>query len=518
MANSKYSEAQIKSFAEKQKEVNSEKISSVVYKKITANTYSVTTATSLADIDGLKNKIAVLKEYENLLCSDAQNSIEIPSGVYKPKELIGCYSYDAPSELKKLNSVFLETIDKISVFIDSVVNADTGGGGGHGGYSAPPTGDIPDGITPTPDGKLEDQIDLPQDDNNTEIPKVTPAIIPDHSSSDNGNNNGGNSGDTTQITNEYQGAKNPGTFFSNDGQTIYDESGNEIGTTQKGRYQVYEVKRDANGNVTAVRISPDGEVPERWIRVTNESGLFVASNNNGQFVIEDGTLNVYDENGNLIGQVGPSKYTVYDVMYNEDGSIRAIRISEDGVVPESWIRVGDGNAIAHMEFVGQTGKYTFNNGFIDIVDANGNVVGSLPSGEYPVYDTRTDENGNVIAIRISMDGEDERWINIYENGEYNGIYSSLDGGTIDYNSSDNKAKVSMFGKGSFIVGGIVGVLAIAAGAHMYIKNKKGEAVDELPEGSYDVYDTRTDVNGNVTDAKISPNGGADGDDEYWVHI
>ena len=134
---------------------------------------------------------------------------------------------------------------------------------------------------------------------------------------------------------------------------------------------MYEVKRDADGNIVAIRISPDGEVPERWIRVTNESGLFVASNNNGQFVIEDGTLNVYDENGNLIGQVGPSKYTVYDVMYNEDGSIRAIRISEDGVVPEQWIRVGEGNAIAHMEFVGQVGKYEFTGDYIDILDKDG---------------------------------------------------------------------------------------------------------------------------------------------------
>ena len=34
----------------------------------------------------------------------------------------------------------------------------------------------------------------------------------------------------------------------------------------------------------------------------------------------------------------------------------------------------------------------------------------------------TDANGNVIAIRISKDGEPEQWLHIYENNNKIGIY------------------------------------------------------------------------------------------------
>ena len=82
------SEAQKMSFAEKQKEVNSERISDSAYDKISSNTYGSGGTTVLESVDAIKSKVSILKEYENLLCIDAQKSIDIPSGVYKPKELI----------------------------------------------------------------------------------------------------------------------------------------------------------------------------------------------------------------------------------------------------------------------------------------------------------------------------------------------------------------------------------------------------------------------------------------------
>ena len=473
--------------------------------------------TSIRNLSRIKSQIKYLNDLKEELSSRAVTKITIPSGVYKPKELIGCYEYTGPVELRKANSCLDETLQRITEFIAKIKVADNpeeiitppspdDGDDGDGDHELPTLTDPP---------KPTDTTNADPGDNETPPDIIDGGIIAGLADSALGDEGDGNpNGKVTPPSGPFNGTTNPGIYMpSSDGQPIYDANGNIIGYTDKSKYQVYEVKRDADGNIIAIRISPDGEVPERWIRVTPSSGVFIAGSKEGQFVIEDGSMNIYDANGNIIGKAEPGKYKVYDVMYNEDGSIRAIRISEDGVVPEQWIRVGEGNAIAHMEFVGQVGKYEFTGDYVDILDKDGNVIGRLPAGEYPVYGTRTDENGNVIAIRISPDGEPERWLSIYENGEYIGNYSPF-GEIQECKTNSDKARLSMFGKGAFIVGGILGVLAVAAGARMIMKNKKDGKTSELPEGSYDVYGTRTDQNGNITDARISPNG----EEEYWVHI
>ena len=474
-------------------------------------------ATNLRDLSKIESQISYLSEMEEELISKALTKITIPSGTYKPKELIGCYEYNGPTELKSANTFLSETLTKINEFIAKVKAADN-----PEGTITPPSPDEGDDgddgrelPTLTDPPKPADTTNADPGDNETPPDIIDGGIIAGLVDAALGDEGDGNpNGMVTPPSGPFKGTTNPGIYMpSSDGQLIYDANGNIIGYTDKSKYQVYEVKRDADGNIIAIRISPDGEVPERWIRVTPSSGVFIAGSKEGQFVIEDGSMNIYDANGNIIGKAEPGKYKVYDVMYNEDGSIVAIRISEDGVVPEQWIRVGEGNAIAHMEFVGQVGKYEFTGDYIDIFDKDGNVIGRLPAGEYPVYDTKTDENGNVIAIRISPDGEPERWLSIYENGEYIGNYSPF-GEIQECKTNSDKARLSMFGKGAFIVGGILGVLAVAAGARMIMKNKKDGKTSELPEGSYDIYGTRMDQNGNITDARISPNG----EEEYWVHV
>ena len=57
-----------------------------------------------------------------------------------------------------------------------------------------------------------------------------------------------------------------------------------------------------------------------------------------------------------------------------------------------------------------------------ITNANGEQVGTTGMGQYKVYEQMTDENGNVLAVRISADGEEEQWIRINQNGTQVGTF------------------------------------------------------------------------------------------------
>lgn len=247
----------------------------------------------------------------------------------------------------------------------------------------------------------------------------------------------------------------------------------------------------------------------------NLSNNFNNKNQTGSLYVSDTVGFITDENGNIIGTLDKGEYTVYEVKYDEDGNIIAVRISPDGTSPQWVILEQNGNNVGLFIETGQIGTYTINSSDLKIYDGNGNIIGVLESGEYRVYEVIYDENGNPYSIRISRDGESEQWINICENGVCVGNYIPNPLADSQVVILDNNAgKLSLFNNKSLMVGGIIGVLAIAAGATLYIKNKKGEQVSSLPPGDYDVYDIKQDDYGNVTDAYIANNE----EEEYWVHF
>lgn len=503
--------------------------------------------TNIRDLNIIENRIKKLINLKEELYSKILNKITIPSGIYKPKELIGCYEYVGPMEFKKASKYFDKTLTRIDKYIEtikladnpdmaqitSLTELDAAEDDEHKflsltdspqpvasksfsnlstTFKIPVVNDGGDIIQSSkPFSNLSTIFEIPATNNEGDIIQSSEPFNLFTNSEVHMSNGESN---VIQSAMPFKVAIDSGIFMTNsDNQQIFDRSGKKIKNVSKCRNQVYEIKRDADGNIIAVRISPDGVVPENWIRVFAKSGVYILCGKEGKFIIEDGSMNIYDASGNVIGKAEQGEYKMSDVMYNEDSSIAAMRISEADANPDQWIKAGDGNAVARVEFVGQVGKYTFTGEYIDIFDESGNLIGRLPSGEYAVYGTKVDGNGNVIAIRISQDGEPERWLNIYKDNKYIGNYSSLE--TVqECRTNSDKMHLNMFGNGSFVVGGVLGILAVSAGISMIVKNKKNEKTSELTEGSYNVYGTKKDSSGNITDAKISPNG----EEECWVHV
>ena len=241
-------------------------------------------------------------------------------------------------------------------------------------------------------------------------------------------------------------------------------------------------------------------------------------------ITADGVI-ITNANGEQVGTTGMGQYKVYEQMTDENGNVLAVRISADGE-EEQWIRINqNGTQIGTFYETNQVGSFSCNSDNIIIYDKNNNPIGTLSQGYHKVYAITTDNNGNVTAIRISKDGEEEQWIQIYENGQY------IDGGTFEqYGQQYTNPQVvevgqgttaTVYGKRNKILGGVLGVLVVGLGATIYVKKKKesegGDSYEEeaLPEGDYDIYDYNTDDDGNITEAKISNDNSPE---EQWVEF
>ena len=230
--------------------------------------------------------------------------------------------------------------------------------------------------------------------------------------------------------------------------------------------------------------------------------------------------------GETIGTIEPGQYKVYEVMKDEQGNTIAVRISPDGEEAQ-WVRLNqNGTTVGSFYETNQVGSFTCTSDNIIIYDASGNAIGTLTQGYHKVYAINTDENGNVTAIRISPDGEEEQWIQIYKDGKY------IDGGVFEQYGQEftnpqvydngQGTKATVYGKRNKILGGVLGVLVVGLGATIYVKKKKEkedgsyeEEEEELPVGDYDIYDYNTDDDGNITSAKISDDDAAE---EQWVEF
>jgi hypothetical protein len=124
---------------------------------------------------------------------------------------------------------------------------------------------------------------------------------------------------------------------------------------------------------------------------------------------------------------------------------------------------------------------------VQITDGQGNVVGTVSDGQYTVYEQTTDEQGNVIAVRISKDGEDEQWIVMNQNGKQVGTFY----------------ETNQVGSFSCTSDGIV------------ITDANGNPIGTLTQGNHKVYAINVDENtGVVTAIRISK----DGEPEQWIQI
>ena len=314
-----------------------------------------------------------------------------------------------------------------------------------------------------------------------------------------------------------------GPYYTPPVETPTEEPTTEEPTTEEPPEEEEEEEEGEEVTVTPVVIDPATLAGEFS---TGGEGTTTTNDGIGTItVIQDGAI-ITDANGNQVGTTSMGQYKVYEQMSDENGNVIAVRISPDGEV-EQWIRINqNGSPVGTFYETNQVGSFSCNSDNIVIFDKNNNPIGTLSQGYHKVYAITTDNNGNVTAIRISKDGEEEQWIQIYENGKY------IDGGTFEqygqqYSNPqtvtvNETTTATVYGKRNKILGGVLGVLVVGLGATIYVKKKKeseggSESYEEeaLPEGDYDIYDYNTDDDGNITEAKISSDGSPE---EQWVEF
>jgi len=224
---------------------------------------------------------------------------------------------------------------------------------------------------------------------------------------------------------------NNGQYTIIDEFTIIDKYGNKI-TISPGNYDIVDIRKDSNGNVTAICIvAGENHV---WLVIDNGqiNNTLLQTSYDGIYVFKDVPLNIYDNNGNIIGTVTNGRYNVYEVIIDSNGKITWIRISKDGE-PKYWINVyfqeTDWGIFLTYEDV-----IKHDNGVLKLLDKNKNtligilgvlVVGvgaimyakkskknkNVDNGTFAVYEISEDENGDIDQVRVSPnDYADEYWI------------------------------------------------------------------------------------------------------------
>lgn len=295
---------------------------------------------------------------------------------------------------------------------------------------------------------------------------------------------------------------------------IYDSDGNEIGVIQEGKYDIYEIEYDNDGNIIRIRISPNGE-KEKWIKVDDlllENSTVIKFEQIGVYHYDDlAQVMIYDSNGNVIGVLKKGDYSVYDVKYDENGNVIAIRISDAGE-SEKWVYIyQDGEYIGKYYELTKQGIFIYEDMEVIISDKYGNEIGILEKGSYKIYEFKYDEDGNVIAIRISKDSEEEKWIFLKDNNLDIALVSPDIKIVKEVELDENGSKINFFnGK---TIAGIIGVLVIAVGTVLYKKYKKNNHEEPVEPGEYNIYDTYLEDD-EISEVKVSK----PGDEDAWIEL
>ena len=222
----------------------------------------------------------------------------------------------------------------------------------------------------------------------------------------------------------------------------------------------------------------------------------------------------FDVNGEII-ELKPGEYQVLSVTELPDGTtVYCLLVNGKKV----WIYVdGDGNIIKkYIEHENQ-GVYELDQ-TLNIVDANGNIIGEIKPGLYHIYAIKYDELGNIIAVRISPPGKEEQWIYVRNNdGNMIGEFTPLE--KQEENEGNKNVKYSFFEKNKILLGGLLGLAAIVGAAVFYKKKKStGEKSEEfsMNNGEYPIFEAEKDDNDKVVALRVSnePNS----DDDYWVEV
>lgn len=493
------------------------------------------------------------------LIEEISENLELKNKSYKPKEMfasVESYSYFSPSSqldniLDRIENVILQIIEADNGELnyenagDTDLNTPLSGIGtqtfsasllGALHSSSPETGVDSGDFTATTiesDGILNDENDINVSDNtvsNIDVDDIsndgngvdgTNNLYDDISNDDSldfssasfdSSTNGYFTSNTTSNENENNGVE--GDIFYYQDLKIYDADGNETGVLEEGKYDIYEIEYDEDGNIIRIRISPDGE-DEKWIKIDDtllENTTVIKFEQVGVYHYDDIVqVEIYDANGKVIGTLKKGDYSVYEVKYDENGNVIAVRISAEGE-SEKWIYIyQDGEYIGKYYELTKQGIFIYEDMEVVISDKYGNKIGILEKGAYKIYELKYDEDGNVIAIRISNDSEEEKWIFLKDN-DLDVSFVSPDIKVVKEVELDKNGSKIKFFNGKTIAG-IIGVLVIAAGAILYKKYKKNNHEEAIEPGEYSIYDTYLEDD-EISQVKVSK----PGKEEAWVEL
>lgn len=283
-------------------------------------------------------------------------------------------------------------------------------------------------------------------------------------------------------------------------------------TVKEGNYKVINTLYNEDGTVKAICVVVGGY--KMWLYL-DENGDVVSTENitENSYTLKDNVSLIIDgQNVNIT----PGSYEVVDVIYNEDGSINAVFIKDKDYEVILYLDE-NGNIIKKEVVIIKNGIINIK-GMIDVYDSHGNFVSSIKDGKFYIYKIKYDSEGNIIAFRISKDGEQEQWIMYNESTK-----DLLNYNLVETKISNDNSLLELFGNDKAMMG-ILGILTIALGTTLLIKKKSKKNKDNnedtnfeessIGSGNYAVYDVKKDDDNNITDVRISP----DGEDEYWVEM
>ena len=513
------------------------------------NAASLTSSTSTSTVSGSKvslniekilNKIKIVRNtygYGNTeeLIKIIKNNLELKNKSYKPKEMfdsVETYNYfsnQLDNYLDRIENVVLQIIAADNVKLDYKNNGDID-------FNNKLNGIEKQTFSSSLLGTLDsDNPETGVDDDNFTATTVTVDDVLDNENAINGSDNiisdiedveysdFPNSSVISSTTGYFTSNTTSNKVKDNDVEEnkfyyqdlkIYDSDGNEIGVVQEGKYDIYEIEYDAEGNIIKIRISPNGE-KEKWIKIDDlllENSTVIKFEQIGVYHYDDlAQLMIYDSKGNVIGILKKGDYSVYDVKYDENGNVVAIRIS-DADESEKWVYIyQDGEYIGKYYELTKQGIFIYEDMEVIISDKYGNKIGILEKGSYKIYEFKYDEDGNVIAIRISKDSEDEKWIFLKDNNLDILLVSPDIKIVKEVELDKNGSKINFFnGK---TIAGIIGVLVIAVGTVLYKKYKKNNHKEVVEPGEYNIYDTYLE-NDEISEVKVSK----PGDEEAWIEL
>ena len=280
-------------------------------------------------------------------------------------------------------------------------------------------------------------------------------------------------------------------------------------TVTAGEYTIIDI-REIDGKKYGL-ILIDGEY--YWVPIDNQGNIIPGGEaihvNNSEYSLQE-TL-TFVVNGETI-IVNPGDYPIAKIMATPDGGHAYCLFVEGRYV---WVYYDkDGNFLYSLVELEQEGIYSFTD-HLQIIDNLGNVVGTTDQYTYHIYAIRYDEQGRIVAIRISPPGYPEKWIIVRKDGVDYGTYTPLD----DTHNDPNKAvQYSYFKDHKKLLGCLLGLAAVLGAAIVYKKKKGSEEVEEtyeIEDGEYTVFEENMDEDGNVESVRISND---DSDDEYWMEV